>query len=70
MLSIVGHPVAVNPDATLRAHANQNGWATRDFRRREQVKRWALPAVAGAGGIALGVAVGYGLGISRTRSVA
>ena len=67
MLSIVGHPVAVNPDATLRAHAKQNGWATRDFRRREQVKRWALPAVAGAGGIALGVAVGYGLGISRTR---
>lgn len=61
MLSIVGNPVAVNPDSTLRAHARENGWTVRDFRRREQVKRWALPAVSGAGGIAVGVAVGYAL---------
>lgn len=61
MLSLVGNPVAVNPDATLRAHAKQNGWAIRDFRRREQVKRWALPAAAGAGGIALGIGLGFGL---------
>ncbi len=62
MLSIVGTAVAVNPDPTLRAHARQNGWAVRDFRRREQVKRWALPAASAAGGIAIGVAVGYALG--------
>jgi HAD superfamily hydrolase (TIGR01490 family) len=61
MLSLVGRPVAVNPDPTLRAHARENGWTVRDFRRREQVKRWALPAVSGAGGIALGVAVGYAM---------
>jgi HAD superfamily hydrolase (TIGR01490 family) len=59
MLSIVGNPVAVNPDSTLRAHARDNGWTIRDFRRREQVKRFALPAAAGAGGIAVGMALGY-----------
>lgn len=59
MLSIVGNPVAVNPDAALRAHARDNGWTIRDFRRREQVKRVALPAAAGAGGIAVGLALGY-----------
>lgn len=59
MLSIVGNPVAVNPDSTLRAHARDNGWTIRDFRRREQVKRFALPAAAGAGGVAVGMAIGY-----------
>ena len=65
MLSIVGNPVAVNPDSTLRAHARENGWKIRDFRRREQVKRFALPAVSGAGGIVLGVAVGYAVARAR-----
>jgi HAD superfamily hydrolase (TIGR01490 family) len=65
MLSIVGNPVAVNPDSTLRAHARENDWKIRDFRRREQVKRFALPAVSGAGGIALGVAVGYAAARAR-----
>lgn len=59
MLSLVGTPVAVNPDSTLRAHARENEWKIRDFRRREQVKRMALPAVSGAGGIAIGLAIGY-----------
>ena len=59
MLSIVGNPVAVNPDSTLRAHARDNGWMIRDFRRREQFKRVALPAASGAGGIAVGIAIGY-----------
>ena len=54
MLSIVGNPVAVNPDSTLRAHARENDWKIRDFRRREQFKRFALPAVSGAGGIVAG----------------
>jgi HAD superfamily hydrolase (TIGR01490 family) len=59
MLSTVGNAVAVNPDPTLRAHARENDWKIRDFRRREQFKRVALPAVSGAGGIAVGVAIGY-----------
>ena len=65
MLSAVGHPVAVNPDATLRAHARDNDWKIRDFRRREQVKRFALPALSGASGIAAGLAVGYAIGRAR-----
>jgi len=66
MLSAVGHPVAVNPDPDLRQHAKENDWPIRDFRRRAQVKRYATPALAGAGGIALGMATGYVAGrISR-----
>jgi HAD superfamily hydrolase (TIGR01490 family) len=65
MLSIVGNPVAVNPDSTLRAHARDNGWRIRDFRRREQFKRVALPAASGAGGIAVGLVVGYAAARSR-----
>ncbi len=65
MLSIVGTPVAVNPDPALRVHARENDWKIRDFRRREQVKRFALPAVSGIGGIAVGVAVGYAAARAR-----
>jgi HAD superfamily hydrolase (TIGR01490 family) len=32
MLSLVGNPCAVNPDAKLRAHAKANGWRIRDYR--------------------------------------
>jgi HAD superfamily hydrolase (TIGR01490 family) len=65
MLSLVGKPVAVNPDSALRAHARENGWTVRDFRRREQVKRVALPAVSGAGGLAMGMVLGYALARAR-----
>lgn len=68
MLSLVGKPVAVNPDATLRAHARDNGWTIRDFRRREQFKRVALPAASGAGGIAVGVAIGFAMARARRTS--
>ena len=65
MLSAVGTPVAVNPDPALRAHARENDWKIRDFRRREQFKRVALPAAAGAGGVAVGLVVGYAAGRVR-----
>ena len=58
MLSAVGRPCAVNPDSSLRAHAREMGWPVRDFRRREQVKKLAVPAAAAAAGLAVGVAVG------------
>lgn len=32
MLSLVGHPCAVNPDTKLRAHAKAQGWQIRDYR--------------------------------------
>jgi HAD superfamily hydrolase (TIGR01490 family) len=59
MLSLVGHPCAVNPDSALREHARMSNWPIRDYRRREQVKRYALPAASGAAGLAMGMAVGY-----------
>jgi HAD superfamily hydrolase (TIGR01490 family) len=69
MLSLVGNPCAVNPDAALRAHAKDNDWKIRDFRRREQFKRVALPAVAGMGGVAVGLAIGYASARARTGSL-
>jgi len=42
MLSLVGHPCAVNPDKRLRAHAKAQGWRIRDYRTARKV------AVAGS----------------------
>lgn len=61
MLSLVGHPVAVNPDPELRAHAIDNEWRIRDFRRRARIKPFLAPAAAGAAGVAVGMASGYAL---------
>ncbi len=58
MLSIVGHPNAVNPDAELRAHARRAGWPVHDFRTGRKATMIALPVAAGAGAIAGGVAAG------------
>lgn len=62
MLSLVGHPVAINPDALLRAHAKDNDWPIRDYRRRAKARRAAVPALAASAGIGLGVAAGYAAG--------
>lgn len=63
MLSAVGRPVAVNPDSALRTHARAHGWPIHDFRRREQVKQYALPAAAA---VAAGL-IGYGIGRAARR---
>jgi hypothetical protein len=62
MLEVVGHPVAVNPDAELRKLAGERGWPIRDFAKpvamREQTtKRQAVAAGAGVaiGAVALGI---------------
>lgn len=68
MLSAVGHAVAVNPDTTLRSYARDRDWTVRDFRRREQFRRAAVPVLAGAGGVAVGLAIGYATA-RRGRSV-
>ena len=61
MLSLVGHPCAVNPDARLRAHAKHEGWQVRDYRTGRKAARLglALGAAAGAvtGAVAAGIAV-------------
>ena len=36
MLSLVGFPCAINPDARLRAYAKERGWQVRDYRARRR----------------------------------
>ncbi len=62
MLEVVGHPVAVNPDAELRKVAGENEWPILDFAKpvamREQAtKRQAVAAgsAVALGAVALGI---------------
>jgi HAD superfamily hydrolase (TIGR01490 family) len=61
MLSMVGDPCAINPDARLRAYAKRQGWRIRDYRTGRKAARAGLfaAAVAGAatGAVAAGAAV-------------
>ncbi|ADI09127.1 putative phosphoserine phosphatase [Streptomyces bingchenggensis BCW-1] len=47
MLSIVGHPYAVNPDGRLRKHAREHGWRLRDYRTGRKAAKIGIPAAAG-----------------------
>ena len=42
MLSLVGHPCAVNPDAALREHARARGWQIVDYRRGRKAAKLGL----------------------------
>ena len=59
MLSTVGHPVAVNPDRALRAHARANGWQilraheTKDVVLRFVGRAAVIAALAGGGYLVL-----------------
>jgi hypothetical protein len=66
MLSLVGHPHVVNPDAELRDEARRNGWPVHDFRSGRRVTMIALPVAAGAGAIAGGLAAG--IAVRRRRA--
>ncbi len=61
LLSLVGHAVAVNPDAALREEARRRGWDVRDFRTGRKAARIGVPAAAGAGALAGGVVGGLAL---------
>jgi HAD superfamily hydrolase (TIGR01490 family) len=61
MLSVVGHPVAVNPDSALRRAAREQGWEIRDFRTGRKAAKVALPAALGAGVVAGAVAAAVAL---------
>ncbi|MFJ1753049.1 HAD family hydrolase [Kitasatospora sp. NPDC088134] len=52
MLSLVGHPYVINPDAALRRHARTMGWRVRDFRTGRKAARIGVPAAAGLGVLA------------------
>lgn len=52
MLTMVGHPVAINPDSKLRKYASENGWDVKDFRTVRKAAKKAMPGVLAVGGIA------------------
>lgn len=51
MLSMVGHPCAINPDARLHAHARSAGWQVRDYRTGRKAARAGLVTAALVGGL-------------------
>jgi HAD superfamily hydrolase (TIGR01490 family) len=61
MLSLVGHPYAINPDSELREHAEDHDWEIRDFRTGRRATMIGLPIAAGAGAVAGGIAAGIAL---------
>ncbi|MFF7731118.1 HAD family hydrolase [Streptomyces sp. NPDC008001] len=61
MLSLVGHPYAVNPDGRLRKHARERGWRLRDYRTGRKAAKVGLPAAAGVGALAGGAAAAVAL---------
>jgi HAD superfamily hydrolase (TIGR01490 family) len=58
MLSLVGHPVAVNPDPDLRSVAREKNWQIRDFRTARKAVKVGLPAAAGVGAVSGGIVAG------------
>ncbi|MEU4109264.1 HAD family hydrolase [Streptomyces sp. NPDC048208] len=65
MLSLVGHPYAINPDAKLRRHARDKDWRLRDYRTGRKAAKVGIPAAAGVGAVAGGTAAAIAL--SRRR---
>ncbi|MEV6318816.1 HAD-IB family hydrolase [Streptomyces sp. NPDC051776] len=61
MLSIVGHPYAINPDSRLRKHAREHGWRLRDYRTGRKAAKVGIPAAAGVGALAGGAAAAVAL---------
>jgi HAD superfamily hydrolase (TIGR01490 family) len=53
LLSLVGDPCVINPDAKLRDHARAEGWRIRDYRRGRKAARAGL-VTAGLAGAATG----------------
>ncbi|MEV1077398.1 HAD-IB family hydrolase [Streptomyces sp. NPDC050211] len=65
MLSLVGHPYAINPDTKLRKHARDLDWRLRDYRTGRKAAKVGIPAAAGVGAVAGGTAAAIAL--SRRR---
>jgi HAD superfamily hydrolase (TIGR01490 family) len=67
MLSLVGEPVAINPDAALRSYAKAHGWRVRDYRTGRKAAKVGVPAAAGVGAAVGGVFAGLALRRRRRR---
>lgn len=61
MLSLVGHPYAINPDTKLRKHARARDWRLRDYRTGRKAAKVGIPAAAGVGALAGGTAAAVAL---------
>jgi HAD superfamily hydrolase (TIGR01490 family) len=61
MLSLVGDPCAINPDAKLRHYARERGWRIRDYRTGRKALRVGIAAGAVAGAATGTVAAGLAL---------
>jgi len=59
LLEIVGHPVAVNPDGTLRKIARSRNWPVVHFARKAKITATAVASGVTAVGLGVGL---YGLG--------
>ena len=67
LLTLVGDPCAINPDARLRAHAREQGWRVRDYRTGRKAARIGLFASAVAGAAGGSVAAAAAIRRSRVR---
>jgi HAD superfamily hydrolase (TIGR01490 family) len=67
MLSLVGDPCAVNPDAQLRRHARDLGWRIVDYRTGRRAAIIGLPVVGGVATAAGVAAVAVALERRRRR---
>jgi phosphoserine phosphatase len=56
MLSLVGHPCAINPDSRLLEYAQQNDWQIRDYRTGRKAVRLGILGAGAAGATAGAVA--------------
>lgn len=62
MLSLVGMPVAVNPDAKLRRHARSLGWRVHDYRTGRKAAKIGVPSA-----LVTGAAAGVAAGVIASR---
>ncbi|MGZ4437376.1 MAG: HAD family hydrolase [Nocardioides sp.] len=61
MLSLVGDPCVINPDARLREHARAAGWRIRDYRTGRKAARAGLLGAGLAGAVTGSVAAGIAI---------
>ena len=59
MLSLVGHPCAINPDGRLLAYAEEQDWQIQDYRSGRKAARVGLFGAGAAGATAGAVATGF-----------
>lgn len=61
MLSLVGHPCAVNPDHRLERHAQEYDWQIREFRTHRKAVQFGLLGTVAASAAVGALAAGFGV---------